>query len=248
MLSVRAVNLLYRRRPERGRSLRRRIYRRWARAMCAACGIRIRCSGAPPDRAAVLVSNHLSYLDILVIATQYPARFVAKSELGSWPLVGAMCRSVDTIFVDRSSRRDVVRVGGLIESALAEGDGVILCPVGTSSRGREVAPFKTSLLALAADRHLPVWCATLHFATPEHEPAPDNAVAWWGDTGFGPHVVRLLQLERIDATLHFAAAPTSHPDRKQLGDELRRTVAATFVPLRSDQPVAHAATSELTYP
>lgn len=217
-------------------SWRRTIYRRWARAVCFVMGVRVEHSGDVPEAPFLLVSNHLSYLDIAVLASLRPGRFVAKAEIRHWPIVGWLCLGADTIFVDRSSRRDVVRVERDMVRALEEGDGVILFPEGTSGRGDVVMPFKPSLLAWPARTGQPVHVAAVRYATPGHEAAPDMSVAWWGAMSFGPHLIRMLQLSRIDAHVTFSTTPVTGADRKQLTETLRTEVSSLFVPLRQTSP------------
>ncbi len=215
---------------------RRSVFRLWARVVCLVLGVRVHSSGEPPEPPFLLVSNHLGYIDIAVLASVVPARFVAKAEVRRWPLVGWLCLGADTIFVDRASRGDVVRVERDMVSALEEGDGVILFPEGTSGRGDEVMPFKPPLLAWPARTGTPVYVAALSYSTPEDEPAPDMSVAWWGSMSFFRHLIRMLQLSRIQARVQFGSEPVSGDDRKVLAGELRSEVAASFVPLRQTRP------------
>ena len=121
---------------QRWASLRRVFYQRWARSMMRALGVSVRATGSPPEGGCLLVSNHLSYIDILVIASLKPARFVAKSEIAGWPLIGTLCRSVDTIFVDRQSRRDVLRVAAAMETRGGGGRGGGVVPGGHQYEGQ----------------------------------------------------------------------------------------------------------------
>ena len=96
--------------------------------------------GRPPEPPFFLVTNHLSYVDIPVIGSQVGAIFIAKSEISSWPAVGFMCRSINTIFIDRTLRRDLSRVMREIDREMEHGMGVVLFGEGTSSKGATVLP------------------------------------------------------------------------------------------------------------
>jgi 1-acyl-sn-glycerol-3-phosphate acyltransferase len=222
------------------RAWQRYFYRAWARALCRLLGVRVELEGAVPDLPCLLVTNHLSYLDILVTASVLPARFVAKREIRSWFFVGWMCRTVDTIFVDRSSRRDTVRVAREIAEGLAAGDAIVLYPEGTSFAGHRVGTFKPALLAPVADVQLPVRYGAIRYATPQDERPAYLAVSWWGNMPFGPHALGLLQLSRIEARLSFGSGTHSHEDRKELAQRLQLAVAGLFEPMVDFAPAIEA--------
>ncbi|MCU1350263.1 MAG: 1-acyl-sn-glycerol-3-phosphate acyltransferase [Acidobacteria bacterium] len=205
---------LYLARPAR----RAALTRRWHARMAGILGLRATIEGAPPAGAFLLVSNHLSYVDVLLLGSVLEAVFVAKADIRGWPLLGALASSTGTIFIDRASRRDTFRVAGAIERALAKGRAVVVFPEGTSTDGTSVLPFKSSLLDVAARHTLPVHYATIRYATAE--------AAWGDDEPFTTHAWRLLQQPRIEATLRFGPAPVVSTDRKLLARELWEGVRA----------------------
>lgn len=194
------------------------IARRWHAAMARILGMRATISGTPPRGAFLLVANHLGYVDVLLLGSVLECVFVARADVRGWPLLGGLAASTGTIFIDRASRRDTLRVGNAIERALANGRAVVVFPEGTSTDGAEVLPFKSSLLDVAARDRLPVHYARIGYSIPE--------AAWGGDEPFGTHALRLLQKPRIEATLRFGAEPVVSADRKELARELRERVAA----------------------
>lgn len=220
------------------RAWQRFFYRAWARAICAVLGVRIEIEGAVPELPCLLVTNHLSYLDIVVIASVLPARFVAKREIRSWLLVGWMCRTVDTIFVDRSSRRDTVRVGREIAEGLQAGDAIVLFPEGTSFPGHRVGSFKPALLAPVTGVGLPVRHGAIRYEVPAGEKPAYLSVAWWGNMPFGPHARELMELSRIDARLRFGAETHSGADRKDLAQRLHAHVSSLFEPMVDFEPTS----------
>ena len=229
---------LARRAPVAWRAVRRSVLRRWGRASLAILGCRVTVRGEPPKEPFLLISNHLSYIDIFLLAALAPGRFVSKAEIRDWPLAGAMCRTADTIFVDRGRRRDVTRVSDQIAEALAAGDPVILFPEGTSTPGNAVAPLKPSLLAPAAGQKLPVHWAVVRYETPPDETPAFLSVAWWGNMAMTPHAPELLQLRRIDAEVAFGGEPLSSTDRKVLARQLRETMEGSFRPMVSNEELA----------
>lgn len=194
------------------------IARRWHAAMARILGLRATIAGEPPRGAFLLVANHLGYVDVLLLGSVLECVFVAKADIRGWPLLGGLAASTGTIFIDRASRRDTLRVGDAIERALASGRGVVVFPEGTSTDGTSVLPFKSSLLDVAARERLPVHYARIGYSIAE--------AAWGGDEPFGSHVLRLMQQPRIEATLRFGVEAIVSGDRKALARELRERVAA----------------------
>jgi 1-acyl-sn-glycerol-3-phosphate acyltransferase len=138
-----------------------------------------------------------------------------------------------TLLIDRAARRDLLRVGRAIEERLAAGEGVILFPEGTTGRGDALLPFKASLLEFAARSGLPVWYATVGYRTPPGAPPPAETVCWWGDDPFLPHLLRLMRVPRVEATLSFGPEPIADRDRKRLAARLRAAMEELFEPSAS---------------
>lgn len=216
--------------PRRREAWRSRMLRCWARSLVRVLGMRVERSGAPPGAPFLLVANHLSYVDILVLGSELGGTFVTKAEIDRWPVLGSICRAAGMIFVDRTSRRDLVRVRGEIEEKLAAGRGVVLFIEGTTGPGRELLPFRPSLLEGAARDGYPVHWATLSYRTPEGAPPAVDSVCWYGGEGLATHVRRLVRLPRFTATVRFGVASVTERDRKRLADRLRREMEAGFEP------------------
>jgi len=217
---------------------RNRWFRAWARTLARILGMSIRVEGAPPDHA-VLVANHLSYIDIPLLATQIDAVFVAKSEVASWPVIGHLCRAIDTIFVDRSVKRDVVRVGREIASRIERGLGVVFFPEGTSTDGSVVLPFRASLLEVAAREAIPVHWAAIEYRTGEGDRPARDAICWWGDAEFLPHLWQLLGVRSFEATIRFGAEALASEDRKELAGQLRAAIAGAAAIALDDDATRH---------
>lgn len=210
--------------PKARRRFRQGLFRAISRALLRLLRFEVRVTGPVPEAPFLLVTNHLGYLDITVLASRLPVRFVAKKEVRGWPLLGPICRGFGTIFIDRSDRRDIPRVLAEIEVALERGEGVILFPEGTSTSGDEVLSFRSPLLALPARKGFPVHAAALRYRTREGEPSARDAVCWWGETALFPHLLGLFRLSRVEAFLDFAPEPIVDEDRKRLAERLREAV------------------------
>jgi 1-acyl-sn-glycerol-3-phosphate acyltransferase len=178
----------------------------------------------PVPASGLLVSNHLSYLDILALAAIAPAVFVSKAEVRRWPLFGWLAALAGTVFVKRERRLSVGAVNGEIRDALADGALVVIFPEGTSSRGNgeTVLPFRTSLLEPAVQDQPAISVAWLHYELADGD-ARDE-VCYWGDHVFFPHVIRLLGRKSVRATIRFGQFQERIGDRKELARRLHSAV------------------------
>ena len=223
---------------------RRAIFSAWGRSLCKLCGVRLVVIGRAPDEGAFLVCNHLSFVDIWVLAATTGGRFVSMAEVARWPLIGFMARCLGTIFIRRERRRDIPEVNRQIARALESGDTVLVFPEGGNSQGESVRPFKPSLLEpVAANGHAVAW-ATLRYDT--HDPdVPASWAVCWVRSAFAAQLMRLLSLPAVEARIVFGAGREHDGDRKQLAARLERHVAAAFTPMAPppdgwrEAPIAH---------
>jgi len=169
----------------------------------------------PVPRRGLLVCNHLSYLDILLLSATTRCLFVSKSEVRRWPLFGWYARRAGALFVRRARRRDVQRTGEAMRRALEDGALVVLFPEGTTSDGGRVLPFASSLFEPACDTGCPVWAGCVAFELEQGEVGWE--VCYWGDMVLLPHLMRLLGRRGLQARLRFTAVRAEAVDRKELG-------------------------------
>lgn len=203
----------------------------WTGGLLRALSFRVDVRGVPPTKPFFLVSNHLSYVDILVLGSRLGCTFVSKQELGGWPLLGHLARVTGTIFINREIKRDAVRVLEEIDKAIANGAGIVVFPEGTSSRGDSVYPLKPALLQWAAERAFPVHVATLTYATDDPVRPADLAICWWGDMTFMPHLFQLLAVRRPRAILDFDPEPVIEATRTHLATKLLEKLQARLIPV-----------------
>ncbi len=180
-------------------------------------------SGDIPQ-SGLLVSNHLSYLDILAICSTAPAAFVSKAEVRRWPLFGWLAAMGGTVFIERERRTHVGEVNREIENALAEGVLVVVFPEGTSSDGQTVLPFRAPLLEPALRGGHEIATAWIHYELPEGDAKQE--VCYWGDHTFFPHLIHLLGKKSVRATLRFGRFQRTTDDRKELARQLREAILA----------------------
>jgi 1-acyl-sn-glycerol-3-phosphate acyltransferase len=209
-----------------------RFSRWWSLGVLRILDIKVRTHGRPPAPPFFLVTNHLGYLDIAVIASRIPCTFVSKSEVAGWPVFGTLASLAGTLYVDRGSRRDAGRVNRLIPDHFAAGGSLTLFPEGTSTAGYEVAPFRSPLLEFPAATRHPVHCAALRYRAPEGSAFAAASMCWWGDAPFLPHFLNLFRMRGMEADLAFAPRPVSGSDRKSLALILREEVGERLGYLR----------------
>ncbi|MGY2047504.1 lysophospholipid acyltransferase family protein [Methylobacterium sp. JK268] len=190
--------------------------------------VRVRVSGPQPapGEAALVIANHISWLDILVLGAVRPLSFVAKSEIAGWPVIGAMSRLQRTVFIDRARRRHTAVVNTELSRRLSAGEVVVLFAEGTTGDGNRLLPFRTSLVGAARAaltdggldqvRLQPVCIAYTHrHGLPlTRRERPD--IAWYGDMDLAPHLALFLERGPIDAEVVFAEPITfaAGTDRK----------------------------------
>jgi 1-acyl-sn-glycerol-3-phosphate acyltransferase len=178
-------------------------------------------SGDIPRRG-LLISNHLSYLDVLALSSVTPAVFVSKAEVRRWPLFGWFAAIAGTVFVERQRRTHVGEVNREIETALAAGALVVIFPEGTSTNGDTVLPFRTSLLEPATHGNHEISVSWLHYELEDGDAREE--VCYWGNHSFVTHILNLLGKKKVRATIRFGKFQRATDDRKQLAAQLHAAV------------------------
>ncbi|PYT00704.1 MAG: hypothetical protein DMF63_06605 [Acidobacteria bacterium] len=210
---------------------RQLAFRSWTRSFVWISGMEIELIGEPPKAPFFLVTNHVSYVDVAALRAVVEGVFVAKAEVREWPVAGRIVRDMGVVFIDRKNRRDIPRAGEEIIQRLNDGEGVIVFPEGTSTKGEDILPFNSSFLEFAARTDLPVSYASISYRTPPDGPPASTTVAWWEDISFMAHLFRLFTIQRYTAVIDFGEEPIVNTDRKQLAAELRNRVKEKFIPI-----------------
>lgn len=193
-----------------------------SRRVLTGLGIEIQTHGHPPERGLV-VSNHLSYLDILVLSAVMPCFFVAKMEIGRWPYFGGAARACGTIFLARTSRASAEAVGAEMTRRFALPVPVLLFPEGTSTDGSRVLRFHSRLIQPAITAAVPVTAAALRYAV--QGGAEERELCWFGDVLFLPHLWKTLGAVGLQAELRFGL-PRVYLDRRAATRETHAEVVA----------------------
>ena len=179
-------------------------------------------SRGPCPQTGLLVCNHLTYLDILVLDALTPAVFVSKSEVKNWPVFGWFAKRSGTLFVDRTRRSDVTRMNAEIDRTLASGNVLVLFPEGTSWNSREILPFKSSLLEPIVGAKHPLSVGRITYALDDGSVEQD--VCYWGEMTFLSHFLKLMTKRHIHARVTFAPVAQPATDRKELARQLHAEV------------------------
>ncbi len=212
------------------------------RSLCNALNIRVTTFGEPLEGPPTLfVSNHVSWIDILVLGHVIKACFIAKKDMAGWPIIGYLSSLQRTIFIDREKRTDVIEQRKEMQDRMHNGDNLILFPEGTTSDGGRVMPFKSSLFGVTEDamrlqpdeqggmQELMVQPVTLVYKRINNMPtirSNRSSVAWYGDLEMGPHLKGVLNLLKVEVEVHFHEPVSRNlfKTRKELSTYCQRTI------------------------
>jgi 1-acyl-sn-glycerol-3-phosphate acyltransferase len=203
-------------------------------------------------RPVLIVSNHVSWVDIVVLAAIAPMVFVAKREVASWPLIGAAAKVQKVVFVDRTRRQQTPETNKEIAQRLAEGHPVVLFAEGTSGDGNRVLPFRSALIGAVeaacsgaglgevALQPMSI-CYTAQRGLPMAR-VDQPVVAWYGDLDFFPHFAAFIRRGTVTATISFGAPVTCNAatDRKLMAKELETAVRRMTVDALRHRTIAAA--------
>lgn len=207
----------------------------WSKSVARILNIKIYVKGTPPSAPFVLVSNHLSYIDIVPMFINMNCTFVAKKEVESWPLLGPMVKHTGVIFVDRSIKRDVTRVNKLLSKSLTKNQGIVLFPEGTTTAGDRVLPFRSSLLNYPASASIPVYYSVIQYRTSEGDPPADETVCFYGARDpFHKHVFKLAGNKKIECRVAYSLETVRASGRKELAQKLHEKVENAASSLRKE--------------
>jgi 1-acyl-sn-glycerol-3-phosphate acyltransferase len=200
----------------------------WCRRIVKALGVQLEVSGRLPESGAV-VSNHLSYLDILVYGSARPFVMVAKSEVKGWPLIGWITARAGTVYVKRGGGPSTYgAVNAAMGAAYRTGLPVLFFPEGTTTDGQSVLPFRRGLFHSVLNEGVSLQTAAVQYELELHPANEDATVAkdicWCGDAYLGPHMFRLLGLHGVRADVRFGDEVLARADRFALSESAREAV------------------------
>jgi 1-acyl-sn-glycerol-3-phosphate acyltransferase len=202
---------------------RNRILRWWSQVLLAICGVRLRVAGRAPDgefaRTGIANSpgvlqlvNHVSWIDVYALNAALPSRFVAKSEIASWPLLGPLVSLVGTLYIERGRRHAVAAINHKVRDRLHAGEAIAIFPEGTTTDGTSLLPFHSNLVAPAVEVGCDVWPVALRY---DERGAPSTAAAFVGDMGLHTCLWNILVARDLAVEVAFLEPVTTHPDRNR---------------------------------
>ncbi len=193
-------------------------------------GVRIEVKGQiSAEPGTLFIMNHISWADIPVMMSILDADFVAKADMLGWPIIGSLARRLNPVFVARAHVHHAHDQVEAMRERLRAGRSVILCPEGTTSDGRGVLPFRTSLLA-AADSARAIQPLVLHYLQTDGQrlsPARQREVAWIGDDELLSGAARVAR-EATLARVHFLPFVASLRGRKKLAEDVRSKMVDAY--------------------
>ncbi|MFT4241223.1 MAG: 1-acyl-sn-glycerol-3-phosphate acyltransferase [Acidovorax sp.] len=197
----------------------------WSLQLLAHAGISLRIVGQPPVAGPVLlVANHLSWLDIPVLHAARHCRFISKSDVRGWPLIGTLATAAGTLYIERTSRRDALRMVREMQASLARGEVLAVFPEGTTGDGRAMLPFHANLIQAAVAAQAPVQPVGLRFAD-QASRATSFAPSYIGDETLVGSIWRTLSAPPIEAVVHYGTPETAQGrDRRAWAQHLQATV------------------------
>jgi 1-acyl-sn-glycerol-3-phosphate acyltransferase len=184
-------------------------------------GVEIRTSGHP-SASGLLISNHVSFADIMVLSASVPTVFVSKAEVAQWPAVGPIAAAAGPIFIQRQRRADVARANTALHRAIEAGLLVTLFPEGTTSDGQQILPFQPSLLQPAIETQAQITPAFLRYR--EEDGSRIDEVAYFGERHLQDCLWALVRRQKTIVSVRFGETRAPEGNRKTLASLLHAEI------------------------
>jgi 1-acyl-sn-glycerol-3-phosphate acyltransferase len=215
-------------------SVRRdRHIKSWSRKLLTLCRVRLQCRTGndipdhAPDGNAILICNHVSWLDVFVINAIQPTRFVAKSEIRHWPFIGWLCQQTGTIFIDRTKPRDVLRILNGLDAEMARGEHIGFFPEGRTAPLGQLLPFYSNLFEAAANSGAPLQPYVVRYM--DIDGRPNEAAEFIGDMTFVESLGRIMRGQPLVVELSSLPRISSQgKDRRELAKVARQRMAVAL--------------------
>ncbi|MDP2694688.1 MAG: lysophospholipid acyltransferase family protein [Gallionella sp.] len=213
--------------PHLNQMKRRRILKTWSRQLLGILNIGIRTEGEWSVRGeggCLVVANHVSWLDIFVLNTIYPSRFIAKAEVRNWPIIGWLCKRGNTIFIERAMRQDAASINQRVSLLLEQGVCIGLFPEGTTTDGKQAGHFHSALIQPAIDAGAMLCPIALRYQ--DENGKQSSAATFTGDMTLFQSIWRILRSPRFDALLVFTPAlATAGENRRVLARAAQEAIS-----------------------
>lgn len=217
--------------------LRLWLIRWWSKRLLAAFNLQLICKGHIPEKNTPLVNtmfvaNHISWADIHAINSVISSRFIAKSDIKSWPVFGYLANKANVLFIDRSKRQDAARIIDTAVLSLQSGDNLCLFPEGTTTDGTDIRPFKSSLFEAAIQANASIWPISIRYPYPDGR--TNTGVAYAGETSLLESIQQVLYQKRpvvelcFLAPIHMQALPIETKDRRALARHVQQLIQSNL--------------------
>lgn len=222
LVGVMTVSLVF---PLASNSFKLRLIKWWCKQLLAAFNLRVTTHGYIPNKSqamtnTMIVANHISWTDIHALNSIVPLRFIAKSEIKSWPVFGYLARKSNVLFIDRGKRQDAARIVNITSRSLMEGDNLCLFPEGTTTDGTTMMPFKSSIIQAAIQANATIHPVAIRY--PSSNGSANIGIAYAGETTMKESMQQILLQKYPVVELHFLAPiatvelPEEDKDRRKL--------------------------------
>jgi 1-acyl-sn-glycerol-3-phosphate acyltransferase len=188
-----------------------KAFKFWRKSQMVLMNVKMELQGNAPDKAGILMSNHRSYLDVILLPSDFPYTFVAKASVRKWPLIGWGASVVNTVWVNRQSKESRKETREQLQKRLEQNQSVVIFPEGTTHKGPEVLPFKPGMFHTVAQGGFPIIAAAIEYRDPD--------VAFVDDDLFIPHFFKVFGRASFPVKVRYSEAFYGED-----GDELRKRV------------------------
>ena len=207
-----------------GLTRRHGVVRWWLSTCTHLAGIRVEVHGKPAEGASLVVANHVSWMDVVIIGGLQPLSFLSKSEISGWPIVGYLARKAGTLFINRGAGAEAAT--RLIGERLRAGASVMFFPEGTTSDGVEIRRFHPRLFTAAIDAGVPVQPVSVSYPCKSSRNGVNPKAPYTRDVTFFTHALSVVGEPCIRAVVRYAPSLPSDGDRRQLAERSRELMVA----------------------
>lgn len=198
------------------------VISRWSKQLLNILNVQIKIAGRSPSEQTshtMFVANHVSWLDIHALNSIKPVRFIAKAEVARWPIFGWLAKQANTLFIERTHKKDTLRVNNQASESLRNGDCFCYFPEGTTTDGTYLMPFKPSLMQAAIDADAIVWPFTILYPKPDG--SPNVMMAFAGETTLIESIWQIISLKQSFVEICFLEnIKTNNDNRRALTNKI----------------------------
>ncbi len=203
-------------------SFHKKITQWWLKRACNILSLTVKIKGQLPSDPGFFVSNHVSWMDIIVIGGHTPIRFLSKAEVRQWPIIGWFAACTGTLFIQRGNGKSTV-MANIIQEELGKGESILVFPEATSTDGKQVRRFFPNMFSAPINANAPVHPLAIHYS---ENGSPSSKAPFINDDEFFSHLLSILKSDNINVTLHALNSISTNIDsrRKVVSDLAREQI------------------------